>query len=275
MLGPIKLIRKHVGLTIYYYSLDFIDLLLGRRDELIPKRRMSASVGDGDFKERGEEFFRYFIELGGLKPTDRILDAGCGVGRMAVPLTTYLDKDGSYEGFDIVAGGINWSTKTITSKYPNFRFQLADIYNSSYNPKGGYKASEYKFPYENESFDFVFLTSVFTHMLPMDIENYLSEITRVLKRGGKCFITFFLLNAESVKLIEAKLSTLDFKYTFEEYSTISKNAPESAVAYNEYLIKKLYEKYGLTMAEPIHYGSWCGRKEYLSYQDIVLAVKKS
>ena len=87
--------------------------------------------------------------------------------------------------------------------------------------------------------------------------------------------SFFLLNAESVKLIEAKQSSLDFKYKFKGYITISKIAPESAVAYNEYFIKKLYAKYALTMGEPIHYGSWCGRKEYLSYQDIILAVKKS
>ena len=255
--------------------LDAFDFLLGRRDELTPTRRLSASVGDGDFKKRGDEFFRYFIELSSLKPNNRILDVGCGVGRMVVPLINYLDKDGSYEGFDIVAAGITWCTKTITSKYPHFRFQLADIYNGSYNSQGRYKASEYKFPYENESFDFVFLTSVFTHMLPKDLENYLSEIARVLKKGGRCFVSFFLLNAESVKLIEAKQSSLDFKYKFKGYFTISKIAPESAVAYNEYFIKKLYEKYGLTMGEPIHYGSWCGRKEYLSYQDIVLAVKKS
>jgi ubiquinone/menaquinone biosynthesis C-methylase UbiE len=261
---------------MYYSVVDVFNLLLGRQDEFTPPRRIRAFLDDGaDFKKKGEEFLRYFIERGGLKPTDRILDVGCDTGRMAVPLTKFLDKEGSYEGFDIDAGGINWSTKSITSKYPNFRFQLVDIYNGSYNPKGRHKASEYKFPYENESFDFVFLTSVFTHMLSKDMENYLSEIARVLKKGGRCFVTFFILNAESVKLIEAKRTRLDFKYKFEGYSTLAKNAPESAVAHNEHFIKMLYEKYALEIVKPIHYGSWCGRKDFLSYQDIVVAVKKA
>ena len=256
----------------YYFVMDTIDLLLGRRDELAPPRRMG--VGGGDFRKQGEEGLKYFVELCGLKPDERVLDIGCGSGRMAFPLTGYLDKRGSYEGFDIVADEINWDRIKITAKYPNFHFQLADIYNKAYNPKGKYKASEYKFPFGNGSFDFIFLTSVFTHMLPQDMENYFSEIARVLKRDGRCLITFFLLNTESIRLIETKSSLLDFQYRFKRYWTIDKNAHEAAVAYDEKFIRGLYEKYGLSIAEPISYGSWCKRKKFLNYQDIVIAIKK-
>lgn len=263
---------KSVMQRTYYFVVDAIDLLLGRRDELTPPRRIRRFVGDGDFRKIGEEFLQYFIELGRLKPNERVLDVGCGIGRMAVPLTRYLDKRGSYEGFDIVADGINWCRKKITPKYPNFHFQLVDIHNI-YNPKGKRNASEYKFPYENESFDFIFLTSVFTHMLPQGMENYFSEIARILKKDGRCLITFFLLNTESLKLIDAKLSLLNFKYKFEGYRTIDKSAPESAISYDERFIRVLYKKYGLNIVGPIHYGLWCGRKKFLSYQDIVIAVK--
>jgi hypothetical protein len=30
----------------------------------------------------------------------------------------------------------------------------------------------------------------------------------------------------------------------------------------------------LYIAEPIHYGSWPGRRVFLSYQDVVVAVKE-
>ena len=120
-----------------------------------------------------------------------MLDIGCGIGRMAVPLTRYLNEQGSYEGFDIVAEGIDWCTKKITPKYPRFSFHLADVYSQKYNPEGTFSASEYPFPFKDESFDLVFLTSVFTHMLPPDVENYMKEISRVLKRNGSCLITFF------------------------------------------------------------------------------------
>ena len=267
---PVKSVLKR----IYYLCLDTIDLFLGRREELTPPKGKISLIGGGDYKKIGEEFLQYLTELGDLKPNDRVLDVGCGIGRMAIPLTRYLNEKGRYEGFDIVDYGIDWCKKKITLRYPNFQFQLANIYNKTYNPKGKYKASEYKFPYNDESFDFIFLTSVFTHMLPKDVENYFSEIARVLRKEGRCLITFFLLNPESITLIDKNLSTLDFVYDIGGCLTIDKNEPESAVAYNERSLLSLYEKYGLNILGPIHYGSWCGRQSFLSYQDIIIGRKK-
>ena len=252
---------------------DTIDFLLGRRDELTPPKRLVFNVGY-NFKV-GQKFIQYFSGLGGLKQSDRVLDVGCGIGRMAVPLTKYLNKQGSYEGFDIIPKAIDWCRRKITPKYPNFYFQLADIYNKRYNPRGKYISSEYKFPYEDRSFDFVFLTSVFTHMLPQDVENYLSEINRVLKTDKKCFITVFLLNEESSKLIGAKSSTIDFRFQLDGFRTVDKVIPERAVAYDEKFIRNLYEKYKLNIVEPIHYGNWCGRSNFLDYQDIIIGLCSS
>lgn len=263
-----KAVRK-----ISYYLIDAYESLFGLRDALTPPKRL-IFVGDGDFKKVGEEFLRHFIQVGCLKPSDRILDVGCGIGRMAVPLTNYVSNEGSYEGIDIVANGINWCTKHITPKYPNFRFQLADVFNKRYNPKGARQPSDYDFPFEDNSFDFVFLTSVFTHMLPGDMENYLAEIARVLKPGGKCLITFFLLNNESLAHIDKKQSRFDFKHHFGEYRIVDTNVPENAVAYDEDFVRNLYEKYMLGIADPIRYGSWCGRADFLSFQDIIVASKK-
>lgn len=270
---------------IYYLPLDAIDLLLGRRDELTPPRSIlpTYAIRD-DFGEHGEAFLQLITKLCDLKPDERVLDIGCGIGRIAVPLASYLDGNGSYEGLDIVADSINWCKKEISAKHPNFRFQWADIFNQSYNPDGRHRASEYRFPYPGESFDLVFLKSVFTHMLPQDVENYLGEVARVLKRNGRSLVTFFLLNHESLELIRAGKSKQAFQYDFGAYRTANKDLPESVVAYDEEFIRRLYERHRLTLVEPINYGSWPGRQDSfygsqfgkqdsLFNQDIVVAVK--
>jgi 2-polyprenyl-3-methyl-5-hydroxy-6-metoxy-1,4-benzoquinol methylase len=88
---------------------DQVDIFSGRRERLVPPERMNF-VGDGDFKEIGGEFLDYFIRLGGLNSGDKVLDIGCGLGRMARPLVPFLDpdKEGEYHGFDIVPNGISW-----------------------------------------------------------------------------------------------------------------------------------------------------------------------
>lgn len=269
LLKPIGRQIKHVK----YSVLDTIDYLLGRQDEMIPPRRLVANIGGGDFKQIGKEFLTYFVDLGGLKPHERVLEVGSGVGRMAVSLTSYLDQKGSYEGMDIVPETIGWCKTHITPKHPNFAFHVVDVYNKKYNPNGTSIPSEYMFPFKDESFDFVFLTSVFTHMLPRDMERYLAEISRVLKVGKRCLITFFLLNTESKRLIETKVSPHEFRFRLDGCWVKNKEVPEREIAFEEEDIRNLYQKHRLAITEPIRYGSWSGRPNYLSYQDIVVATR--
>jgi SAM-dependent methyltransferase len=257
---------------LQFLMLDFHDAA-ERRKTMVPPRSMWF-VGNGDFGTIGMEFKNYFREYGGLQPDHRVLDVGCGIGRMAVPLTGYLSQHGAYEGFDIVKKGIEWCQANINPRYPNFHFRHSDIWNSLYNPAGVYQASTYRFPYEDASFDFVFLTSVFTHMLPGDLEQYLREIVRVLKPGRKCLATFFLMNDESQTMIQKEQSTQNFVHAIDGCFTTNTECPEEAVAYPEVYVRELFSRFGLSTYDGIYYGSWCGRSKFLSYQDIVLGLKE-
>jgi len=244
------------------------------RGRLIPPRHMRGPVGgQDDFLQVGNEFLGYFKNQGGIRPDHHVLEVGCGVGRMAIPLTTYISKTGTYDGFDIVPEGIKWCSERITTRHPNFRFKHADIRNKMYNPNGRLTPATFQFPYSDETFDFIFLTSVFTHMLERDMNHYFSEICRVLKQDGRCFITWFLLNNESKHLIESGHSTLQFSYPIERGLTTDPRVPESAIAYEESDVLEIYKRNGISLIRPIFYGSWCGRKEYLSYQDICVGHK--
>ena len=264
---PVKAVLK----PLYLRMLDLSDFSARRRD-MIPPRSLDF-VGGTHYREVGLEFRDLFIRYGGLKPTDRVLDVGSGIGRMAAPLTSYLAEGGEYQGFDIVKKGVAWSQKHITTRYPNFHFVHSDVKNKFYNPDGVYEASSYRFPYEDGSFDFVFLTSVFTHMFAADMENYMREISRVLKKGGTSFITMFLLNEESQKLIQQGRSTQNFVHKLKGCVTADPDNPEASLAFDEGYVRAAFDKSNLSIREPIHRGAWCGRKEFLSYQDIVIATK--
>jgi len=257
---------------LYYIPTDILDLFT-KRDSMIPPRSR-IFIGSGDFVQIGEGFKQHFIELGNLKPDHRVLDVGCGIGRMAIPLTSYLSKSGEYWGFDIVKDGIEWCQRRITTRFGNFHFIHSDVYNKEYNPKGRILAKDFKFPFEDSFFDFVFLTSVFTHMLPPDVENYMREISRVLKPGGKCLITFFILNHESTALVRAGMSEMDFRYDLNGCVSTNQNTPEVAIAYEEEAVRKLFEKNGL-IQDPIYFGSWCRRETFLTYQDLIVAEKST
>jgi GT2 family glycosyltransferase/SAM-dependent methyltransferase len=245
----------------------------GKNGQLVLPPELAVLVGGKDAQKVGLEFFKYLKDFCNLNPKSRVLDVGSGVGRMAIPITQYLERLGLYEGFDTLNQGIDWCKANITPRYPNFHFQYVDIYNKTYNPKGKIIAKEFQFPYEDETFDVVFLASVFTHMLSGDVAHYFNEIRRVLRNSGRCLITFFLLNGESSSLIVQGKSTIDFKYGEGLYKWKDIDTPENAIAYQEEHIRTLCNENSLKIVELIHYGSWSGRENYLSYQDIIIVEK--
>lgn len=261
---PIRwLLRK-----VYFFPLDLVERLSGERDVMVPPRSENFTGSADRFRRSGEELVEKLVRLADLNDHSRVLDVGSGVGRLAVALTRHLDSSASYEGLDIVPSGIEWCNTQITPRYPNFRFTLADVFNHEYNPHGRFKASEYRFPYDDSSFDLAVLVSVFTHMLPDDMNHYIQEIQRVLKPGGRCYTTYFLVNEEREKLMHSGESILRFKHHVDSHWLVSRKAVALSVGYDETYIRDTYAQ---SFAETrFHLGGWS--RSDLGDQDVVVAT---
>ena len=241
-------------------------------DELI--REHSGGIDRERFISMGDEIVRHSL-IGGarLLPSHHFLDVGCGCGKLARPLINYLNSKGRYDGIDITRDVINWCLEKY-QKYSNFRFHFADLHNERYNPAGVLAASKYRFPFENDDFDVVFVGSVFTHMIPEDVNNYVGEIARVMKAGGVCLSTYFILDSVSRENIKEGLTSPKFTYEFQSQDCRVEvpDIPETAIAYDEAFLRALYSKHGLFLERIIH-GHWGRGRLVPHWQDEVWCTK--
>ncbi|MDT7952363.1 MAG: class I SAM-dependent methyltransferase [Acetobacteraceae bacterium] len=229
-------------------------------------------VGDGDYRAIGAEFLEHLIRRADLASSDRVLDIGCGVGRLALPLTQFLDQ-GSYDGVDPVAAGIEWCTSSVTPIYPNFRFHHLDLSHPIYNPTGTVATRSVRLPFADGSFDLVCMISVLTHLERDDILQYASEISRLLAPGGRCFATAFVMNPPARVALTQGKGSIGFAgdgpgpiyYGVE-------GSPLAAVAFDEDVLLELFFRHGLYRRNPAAYGFWSGRPG-TSFQDICVFDK--
>lgn len=100
----------------------------------------------------------------------RILDFGCGVGRQLLHFTRNLPGP-DYYGCDIDDTSIAFVNKA----YPR-----VDAYTSNFNPP---------LKYDDAFFDMVYSVSIFSHLNMEDLGTWLSELGRITRPGGYCFLT--------------------------------------------------------------------------------------
>ncbi|MCX6995975.1 MAG: class I SAM-dependent methyltransferase [Kiritimatiellaeota bacterium] len=110
------------------------------------------------------------FDLGSLRG-QRCIDVGCGGGRLSIAMA----RLGAAEviGCDISEEGLRDARRRATG-LTNVRFE---------------RASTLELPYPDASFDFVLCNGVLHHT-PDPLRGF-GEITRVLKRGGRCFVLLY------------------------------------------------------------------------------------
>jgi SAM-dependent methyltransferase len=260
-----------VNMTLDTYLIPPDDLILKSGIGVIDQENIGT-----EFQEIGAGLIAEMIRGGYVQPNHRVLDVGCGLGRLARALTQHLSPAGVYFGIDVTKSSIDWCTHHYRG-HPNFHFIHADVFNTQYNPTADTPAAKYSFPLEANSFDFIFSTSLYTHLVLRDANNYLREMGRVLKRGGWMWNTFLLLDDVSEPLartVHADRPNIHMPYKIKGGRTATRRNPEALISFRRRVIEDMHIKHGLQI-EDIRIGPWSGRSDNLraSYQDVVIARK--
>ncbi len=172
------------------------DCVLYRGMVLPPQPMRKCTVefkDDAYFLDSASRDVEKLILRAGLTERSRVLDIGCGPGRLLIGVLHRLGKVASYQGIDVDVSAINWCRQHLQPRFAGAAFSHLDLYNERYNPAGTVHISDsFRFPVADASVDVIHLYSVFTHMIEEEIDVYLREFKRVLAPGGQVFATAYL-----------------------------------------------------------------------------------
>lgn len=150
----------------------------------------------GAWESKGKLQFD-FLKRRGLMPDDCLLDIGCGTLRGGRFFIDYLDT-GNYCGIDISEKAIAFGKELVANQNMDHKKPYLEVIN------GQLDFSELS----GMSFDFVLAQSVFTHLLPEDIECCFSNLTRVMNNGASFFFTFNIRHEQLSKTVELECGAL-------------------------------------------------------------------
>jgi SAM-dependent methyltransferase len=265
--GPVQA-PQHCRLSLDDDLLPPIELM---RTEVFPIAEEWFSWGD--------EWKSILRGFGRLRSHGKVLEIGCGLGRIAFSLRKYLDQ-GEYQGFDVRKDAIDFLRRKFTSRYGNFSFSAADVFNGHYNPNGTVDGNKFTFPYPSEEFDIVFAASVFDHLLPGTLSNYFAETRRVLRPHGRLVASFFFVeNLRSVSARAPGFESRDFLFEnrYGDYGgdvrVANGDNPEKLVAHSLDYLDRIAKENGLRILTTFP-GSWSGLYDNtVSTLDLAIFVK--
>jgi SAM-dependent methyltransferase len=224
------------------------------------------------FVRSGEQTLNEIVGLCGLPADSRVLEIGCGCGRLSRAFAGYLSPEGRYEGFDVAHVLIEWCRQQLEPQLPNFRFSWADVRAGGHNPEGVMSGAAFRFPFSDNRFDLAVACSVFTHMLPDEIENYVAEVYRALKTGGRCFMSVFLFDVEAETAVATGSTIFDFRHPIGPCLTFDRESPEEGIACRKDWFLELIEANGFRV-DAVLDGNWRRIRSHQISQDYVVARK--
>ena len=144
-------------------------------DRLIHWAR-AYDLANGLFGRRGKGLREAFADDLGLHAGDRVLDVGCGTGRLAIAFAKRVAPSGSVAGIDPAPEMIKRATSRARKQQVPVAFQVAFAQ---------------RLPFPDATFDAVACTFALHHVAEDDQQSAVQEMHRVLKPDGRLLIAEF------------------------------------------------------------------------------------
>lgn len=189
-----------------------------------------------------------------LQRDARIVDIGCGWGRLAAALVDDLDATAEYHGFDPKRDHVRWAQVNLMPRHQAFNFHITNLANRIYNPGGVLRTSTFVLPFATASRDVVIASALFACLSADELEAYAREAARILKPGGSFLATFYLLDDESRAILPRLEPPLAFRFAAGPIVSTSPNGG-GLVAYDDAHVRAVLERHGFVI-EPTVTGSW-------------------
>lgn len=246
---------------------------LGTPDNALPPLELANIIGSYDlchFRDNGRYYFEEIAKRLRIRRDSKVLDIGCGCGRIAAPFVSYLD-DGHLYGFDTWREGVSWCEDNLGSAHAEFH-HLEVSNNYYFDTRDQAVENVLSLPWlAAESIDHAYAISVFTHLTRQDARQIVHETARALRPEGLAYFTFFLIDRHVWKFIERT----------GIHASIKESEPGCFYAYQGQdffggfamgVLQAIFAEAGLRMLS-YELGTWAEKPGSRNYQDTFILQK--
>jgi cyclopropane fatty-acyl-phospholipid synthase-like methyltransferase len=165
--------KKDPETVSLYRNHDFLEAYARHTARRIETTGYRAAVGAGDNWDVHGDLQRDFLLSRGLRSEHRLLDIGCGTGRLARKVVPILDS-GNYFGVDIAEAAVVSAVELSVAEgwgHHHPTFWIGEIPETDHAPK----------------FDFLWAFSVFIHLPQEIMESVMRRAAAVMHPGSRFF----------------------------------------------------------------------------------------
>jgi SAM-dependent methyltransferase len=247
--------------------------------DLIKQSEMNDWVGGSDPEQVGDAccgiLDRYIL----INENSRMLDFGCGIGRVLLSVLKHHPMVAKITGFDIMPQVIEFCDAEIAVTFPNASFELIggsnDHYDEFINAADNTKAisSDVVLHRYSGQFSGAYAFSVFTHVEIADFRALLLLLVKLLEPGGEFLFTAFLLTPYSRRAIEQRQCLFPFESDAYEADgqVFTGNTTDRLgfIAFDLALVEQMVFEAGLVVTH-VEHGAWTGAGFSSSLQDVIV-----